>query len=109
MDKTKYSIVSITSSTEVETEKLKDLILNKHQAACVSVVPRIKSSYWWKEKIESVTEFMLLVKTRTSLIPDIIQLVRENHSALAPEIIATPIIEGNSEYLEWVDEETGSQ
>jgi periplasmic divalent cation tolerance protein len=106
MDKTKYSMVFITSSTEAETEKIKDGILHKHQAACVSVVPRIKSSCWWKGEIESATEFMLIAKTRTSLIPDIIQLVKKNHSAQVPEIIATPIINGNPEYLEWIDEET---
>jgi len=45
----------------------------------------------------------LLVKTRASLLSEIISLVKEIHSYEVPEIIALPIIDGSDEYLKWLD------
>jgi periplasmic divalent cation tolerance protein len=103
MENADYAMVFVTTGTEAETDRIKDLLLDRHLAACVSIIPRINSTFWWNGNIESAAEFLLLIKTRTSLVHEIIQVVKENHSASVPEIIATPIIDGNPEYLSWID------
>lgn len=98
-------MIFVTTGTDKESERIKDLLLNHRLAACISIIPQIKSTYWWGGKIESANESLLIIKTRTSLVSDITRIVKENHSASVPEIIATPIIDGNHEYLAWIDEE----
>ena len=51
----------------------------------------------------------MIVKTRAKLLPDVVTLVKWLHSYEVPEIIALPIIEGNPDYLEWIDKETGAK
>ena len=64
------------------------------------------SLFRWQEIIESAREKLLVVKSRASLLPEIIELVRESHSYEAPEIIALPVMGGNPDYLDWIGENT---
>ena len=63
--------------------------------------------FWWKGEIDSAQEALLIVKTKTSLLDDVVDLVKEIHSYEVPEVIALPIVGGNADYLEWIDEEVG--
>ena len=101
-----YIVILITVVNEKEGNIIaKALILNK-LAACVNIVPQIKSIYWWKGKIETSTEKLLIVKTKKTLIPKLIKVVKKLHSYTVPEIIALPIIAGNKDYLEWIYDST---
>jgi periplasmic divalent cation tolerance protein len=71
----------------------------------VNVVPKVTSRFWWQGKIDSADESLLIIKTRSSALPDIIKIVKKNHSYSVPEIIALPIIEGNEDYLAWINNE----
>jgi periplasmic divalent cation tolerance protein len=73
----------------------------------VNIVPAVESHYWWQDKKESAQELLLIVKTQTKLLDELVALVKKNHPYSIPEIIAMPIIGGNEDYLKWVDEETG--
>ena len=95
-------VVLITVGSEEEASKIAKLLVNKKKAACVNIVPRVDSLFRWKGKIESARESLLLVKTRASLLPEIIDLVKQVHSYEVPEIIALPIISGSKEYLKWL-------
>jgi periplasmic divalent cation tolerance protein len=63
----------------------------------------VDSLFRWDDKTDSACENLLLVKTRASLLSEIISLVKEVHSYEVPEIIALPIIDGSEEYLKWLD------
>jgi periplasmic divalent cation tolerance protein len=93
----------ITAGSEQEAHKLAELLVKEQKAACVNIVPRVDSLFHWKDKIDSARESLLLVKTRASLLSEIIRLVKQAHSYDVPEIIALPIIAGSQEYLEWLD------
>ncbi len=69
-------------------------------------MPKVDSSFWWQGKLESAQESLLIIKTRASLVQEVIDLVKEAHSYSVPEIIALPIIGGNQDYLKWMDAET---
>ena len=97
-------LIFITTSTKKEAEKIANALLNRKKAACVSILPGVNSFFWWQGKIDSASEALLVVKTKSGLLDDIVKLVKKLHSYDVPEIIALPIIGGNEEYLEWIND-----
>jgi len=96
-------VVLITAGSEEEAHNIAELLVKGKKAACVNIVPAVDSLFWWERKIDSAQESLLLVKTRTSLFPEIVELVKRTHSYEVPEIIALPIIAGSEDYLKWLD------
>ena len=106
MDNTSsYLLVLITAGSSEEAHLIAEELLNQRKAACVSIVPEISSLFWWEDRIDSAPESLLVVKTRSSLLSEVITLVKQIHSYDVPEIVALPIIGGNQDYLEWIDRE----
>ena len=103
MKKADKVVVLITTSREEEAHKIAKLLVNGKKAACVNIVPRVDSLFWWKGKLDSARESLLLVKTKASLFPEIVELVKRTHSYEVPEILALPIIAGSEDYLKWLD------
>jgi len=104
MKETGKIVIFITTSTEEEAHKVAELLLGRRKAACVNIVPGVDSSFWWRGKLDSARESLLIIKTTASLLPEIIELVKSVHSYEVPEIIALPIIGGNEDYLKWIDD-----
>ena len=96
-------VVFITVSGEEEAHKIAEMLVNGKKAACVSIVPRVGSLFWWEGRLDSARESLLVVKTKASLFPEIVELVKRVHSYEVPEIIALPIIAGSEDYLKWLD------
>jgi periplasmic divalent cation tolerance protein len=103
MKGTNKIVVLITTSSEEEAHKIAELLVNERKAACVNIVPRVDSLFWWKDKLNSAQESLLMVKSKASLFLEIINLVKEIHSYEVPEIIALPIIAGSEDYLKRLD------
>jgi periplasmic divalent cation tolerance protein len=101
-----HIVVFITIDTSAHAQKLADKILSARKAACVNIIPKVSSQYWWQGKIEKADELLLVVKTRSAILDDLVALVKQNHPYSVPEIIALPIIGGNPDYLAWLDKET---
>lgn len=106
MDSSDPVIVLITTANEEEAHRISEALLKERLAACVNTIPRVESRYWWRGRLESANECLLLVKTGTSLLPAIIERVKQLHSYEVPEIIALPVASGNPDYLKWLKEET---
>ena len=100
------SIVLITAGTEEEAARIGLTLVEERLAACANLVPRIRSIYRWKGQICDEQEFLIIVKTRTSLFQELEKRVRELHSYEVPEIISFPVTRGLPQYLEWVQDET---
>lgn len=100
-----YIVVFITTKNAEEAGKIGKTLVKRRLAACVNIVPEVSSHFWWKDKLESTKECMLIAKTKESLLPDIIKSVKKSHSYSIPEIIAVPIVGGSQEYLDWLDSE----
>ncbi|OGN92266.1 MAG: cytochrome C biogenesis protein CcdA [Chloroflexi bacterium RBG_13_50_10] len=105
MKETGKIVIFVTTSSEPEAHKIADLLLTKRKAACVNIVPKVESSFWWQGKLDSAQESLLVIKTKASLLSEIIDLVKTAHSYEVPEIVALPIIGGNEDYLNWIDDE----
>ena len=105
MEEFTYTVLFITASNGEEAHKIAEVLLNQRKVACVNIVPRVSSLFWWQGKLDSAQESLLIIKTKASLLPEIINLVKGVHSYEVPEIIALPIVGGNQDYLEWLDKE----
>lgn len=101
----KASEVTTTVGSEADAVRIAQALVGKRLAACVQFWP-IRSTYHWQGTIESATEFRLSFKTRPTLVPELIRVIRSLHSYELPEIIATPIAGGLPPYLDWIRAET---
>jgi periplasmic divalent cation tolerance protein len=102
--KMSFCVVLITASSSEEAEKITRVLVEEKLAACVSQVPGVKSTYWWKGKVETASEILLVAKTLKTKVKTLIKAVKKNHSYSVPEVIALRIKDGNKDYLKWIQE-----
>lgn len=100
-----YVVIFITTGADEEAQLISRVLLEQKKAACVNIIPEVNSLFWWKSKIDSSRESLLVVKTKASLVDEVVQVVKEVHSSDVPEIIALPIVGGSRDYLDWIDKE----
>ena len=105
MENSGYIVVLITVKDSEEAQKIANSLLKRRQAACINIIPEVDSHFWWKDKLDSAKESLLIVKTKESLLPELIKSVKKIHSYSIPEIIALPIVGGSQDYLDWIDSE----
>jgi len=107
MDKQyEHLLVLTTCSSEEEAVQIATTLTSEKAAACCNVVPGIRSLYFWQGKPEDDKEVLLLIKTTTSSFARVWDIIIRQHSYDLPEIIAIPIVDGSTDYLQWVSEQT---
>jgi periplasmic divalent cation tolerance protein len=102
----KICIVFVTTDGLKTSKKVTDAVLKTRLAACVNRIPGIVSQYWWKGKLETSKEELLIMKTKKSLVPQLIKAVEKVHPYTVPEIIAVDVAKGFDGYMAWVEKET---
>jgi periplasmic divalent cation tolerance protein len=103
---TDYSVVFMTASSHSEAENIAENLVSDKLAACVNVLPGVKSFYWWEDKLCKDDELLLIAKIKTSLFKELEKAVKELHSYDVPEIILLPIEDGANTYLDWIKQVT---
>ena len=106
MGDTSAIIIFITASSEEEGGNIAKTLVTEKLVACVNIIPKIRSTYWWEGKVCQEDEVMLIAKTKSALFPAVMNRVKSLHSYEVPEIISLPIAEGFPDYLHWIDEVT---
>ncbi|NJD69276.1 MAG: cytochrome C biogenesis protein CcdA [Candidatus Methylomirabilota bacterium] len=101
---TTHIVVLITAGSTQEAETIGKTLVESRLAACVNIVTGVSSLFQWQGVIERQKEALLVVKSRSELLPSIIKVVKGVHSYTVPEVIAIPILDGSPDYLAWVDE-----
>jgi len=66
----------------------------------------MRSTYWWKGKVERADEYFLMMKTTVEKFDDLARVIRANHSYEVPDIVAVSISDGIADYLGWISAET---
>ena len=100
-----HIVVLITTTSTEEAETIGRALVEGRMAACVNISSAgVRSLFRWQGKIEEQEEVLLLVKSRSDLLPSIIEAVKRLHSYTVPEVIALPILDGSPDYLAWIDE-----
>jgi periplasmic divalent cation tolerance protein len=97
-------IVLSTCGSAEEAAKIAQHLVENRLAACVNVIPQVKSVYRWQETVESAQEWLLLVKTTAERFARVRDEIRALHSYELPECIAIPIEHGSAAYLQWIED-----
>ena len=96
-------IVLVTASSADEASRIARVLVEEHLAACVNVVPGLRSTYRWQGAVEQADEWLLVIKSARHLLPDLEARVRALHSYTVPEVLALPITGGSEAYLDWLE------
>jgi periplasmic divalent cation tolerance protein len=103
---TKYDLCFVTVGDKKTADEIASGLLKERLAACVSAVPGLESSYWWKDRIEKAQEILLLIKTRRALREDVMQFVKQHHPYTVPEMVFVEMDGATREYLDWLGANT---
>jgi periplasmic divalent cation tolerance protein len=95
-------ILALTTCPTKEAEVLARKLVEAKVCACVNIVERVRSIYWWKDKIEDEQESILLIKTEKQNRGKLWKTIEDNHSYDVPEFIVLPIVDGSPDYLQWI-------
>ena len=105
-DGNNYVVILVTAPDETVAAELGRRLVEERLVACANVVPGLKSIYWWEGAVEEASEVLVLLKARGADVGRISKRVEELHPYSVPEVIATPIVDGLSDYLSWIQAET---
>ena len=97
-------IVLTTAPNIEEAENLAERIVTAKLAACVQILPAMKSVYIWEGKISKDAENLLLIKTLEAKFDELEKFIQTNHSYDVPEIVAIPAEKVSKNYLNWLNE-----
>ena len=100
-------IVLTTAGSREEAGRIAHALVERRLAACVNIVPGIASVYHWQGKVESATEWLLIIKTRAAAFERVRQAIQELHSYELPECIMLEIAGGSQKYLDWIEDWIG--
>jgi periplasmic divalent cation tolerance protein len=98
-------VVLTTCESEIEAARLARHLVEMKLAACVNIVPKIRSVYRWKDKVEDATEFLLMIKSRRDIFDALRAEIIKIHSYEVPEVVAIPVVDGSPACLAWLDRE----
>ena len=104
MDNSAHVVVLVTAKDVAEAQKIAGGLLEAKLIACANLVLEVQSFFWWQGKIDKANEVLLVLKTQASLVEMVTAKVKSLHSYDVPEVIALPIIAGNKDYLNWINE-----
>lgn len=81
-------------------------LVERRLAACVNVIPKVTSFYWWEGKLEEDAESLLVIKCPRGGVETLTAEIAEAHPYDVPEVVALDVVAGNRAYLEWVQSST---
>jgi len=97
-----FAIVLVTAPDLKIARTLARCALSARLIACANLIPKIESHYWWRGKIESGAEVLLVLKTRKAKLAALEKLILARHPYDTPEFVVLPLSAGNKKYLNWL-------
>lgn len=101
-----HCIVLCTAPDPTTAETLARSVVEARLAACVNLLPGVRSVYRWQGAVQADSETLLIIKTRRDRFTALADALRAQHPYELPEIIAVPLSDGLPAYLAWVDQNT---
>jgi periplasmic divalent cation tolerance protein len=95
-------LLLLTAPDEETGRRLAHALVEERLAACVNLLPGVRSIYRWKGAVEEASEVLLLAKTRAGRVAALAARVRALHPYELPEVVALPVTDGSRAYLRWV-------
>jgi periplasmic divalent cation tolerance protein len=100
--------VLCTCPDEAAAARLAEGLVGQRLAACVNILPGIRSIYRWQGETQNDVEVLMIAKTTRSAYARLEAWLLDHHPYDVPEILALPVPRGSATYLGWVAEETGT-
>jgi periplasmic divalent cation tolerance protein len=97
-----FQVVLNTCPTQESAERIARCVVEARLAACVNVVPGLRSYFEWKGKTAVSDEVLLVIKSRPELFDALLSMITSQHPYELPEVIAVPISTGFPPYLAWL-------
>lgn len=101
-----FELIYSTFPDEDSAARVGEALVQSHLAACVNIIPGMKSIYRWEGKIQSDQEVVLIAKTRTEKRFAAQDYIVHHHPNKVPAVISMPIVAGHEPYLDWLIKET---
>ncbi|RPI16694.1 MAG: divalent-cation tolerance protein CutA [Acidobacteriales bacterium] len=98
-------VVLTTCASAREAETIARALVEKRLAACVNILPGVRSIYRWCGAIEDGAEVLLLIKSRRNLFDELRAEIEKVHSYETPEVLALDVTAVSAAYLSWLDAE----
>lgn len=98
----RYALALVTAPDLKVARQLARAALEARLAACVNLVSRLESHYWWQGKLESSAEVLLVLKTIQPHLQALEKLILAHHPYDTPEFVVAPLTGGNARYLTWL-------
>ena len=99
-------LILTNAPDETTAHAIARVLVEQKLAACVNMLPGVRSVYRWQGAIEEAAEVTMLIKTTQERYADVESAIKLAHPYEVPEIIATPVMAGLPGYLGWVASET---
>lgn len=99
---TEALVVLCTCPDEAVARRLSGSLVENRLAACVNILPEIRSIYRWQGEVQEDGEAMMIIKTTRDVYPALEARLLEEHPYDVPEAIALPIEGGSRDYLDWI-------
>ena len=100
------SLVYVTTVNSDEAARIGGVLVTERLAASVNILGEVRSIYRWGNEIHDKKETLLIAKTSTLRVGELIDRIRSLHSYQCPCIVAWRLDEGNDAYLNWIERET---
>jgi periplasmic divalent cation tolerance protein len=102
---TEKILVLSNCGSEEEARRVARALVEARVAACVNIVAGVHSVYHWEGSIQEGSEWMLIIKSTRALFDSLAAELRRIHSYQVPEVLAIPVVDGDQDYLAWIDRE----
>ena len=95
-------LIMSTADTLDLAQEIASALIQAREAACVNIIPGIRSIYRWEGKVCDEGEFLLIIKSSAERFEAVRSRIRLLHTYKVPEVIAIPIAAGDPAYLAWL-------
>ena len=103
------SVVYMTAGSMNEAERIAKTLVQQQLAACVNIIDGMRSVYEWHGILQEDHEVVMIAKTRSDRLTDLMDAVKALHSYECPCILEFKVSDGNSAFLDWIDSRVGSK
>ena len=94
--------LALVTCPAADAEALARALVEARVAACVNLLPQLRSVYRWQDAIETAHETLLLIKYPADAFDALRDAVLARHPYELPEVIAVPLRDAHAPYLDWI-------
>lgn len=100
------SMVYVTCGSLDQAREIGRAVVEEQLAACANIIDGMHAIFRWEGVVQEGEEVVLILKTRSSMVPALTVRVKELHSFDVPCVVEISLGDGNPDYFAWIADET---